>query len=94
MTLHTRFARLIGIAVTGCAMIAVPGLAASGDTAHDAAKIVRVYSPEELIENPALLQDHPFGVVIGTVRAADTAKPIPNAMITLVTKSLVQDNRG
>lgn len=91
MTLPTGFVRLIRMALIAFIFIVVPCLGTSEDARPDTTRIVRVYSPEELTENPELLLKHPFGVVIGTVSASDTDKPIPNAMITLVTSSLLQE---
>ena len=91
MTLPRTPLRLIAVFVVTCAVGGLCGTSTSGSTASGTKRILHVHSPVELRENPALLKDHTFGVVIGTIRAADTGKPIPNSIVTLVTRSLLQE---
>ena len=91
MTLCRRLMRLIAVLVLSCAVSALSGTITSGNTAPDSKRILHIHSPVELRANPALLEDHPFGVVIGTVRDADTGQPVPNSIVTLVTRTLLQE---
>jgi hypothetical protein len=81
---------LIVPVLLGCSACLWCNASAGAGPAADGARIVDLPCPNDLKENPSLIQDLPFGVLLGTVRAADTGKPVPNALVVLVTKGLVQ----
>lgn len=91
MTLRGRLLRLTAVLVLSCAVSTLSATTTSENTAPDSKRILHIHSPVELRANPALLEDHPFGVVIGTVRDADTGQPVPNSIVTLVTRTLLQE---
>jgi hypothetical protein len=72
----------------------VDGALAQGRARSDGRILVDLPSPAEFKENPALIQDHPLGVILGTVTVAATGKALLNAMVVLTTVPLVRTAHG